>query len=40
MKPELLANAIWIAAPILPEHKRTTEAEALYRLLQIMLMNY
>jgi len=34
MKPELLAHAIWVAAPILPETKEQREAEALYRLLQ------
>ena len=33
MKPELLANAIWIAAPILPGTKEQREAEALYRLV-------
>ena len=34
MKPELLANAIWIAAPILPGTKEQREAEILYRLLK------
>ena len=34
MKPELLANAIWIAAPILPATKEQREAEILYRLLK------
>lgn len=32
MKPELLANAIWIAAPILPGTPEQREAEILYRL--------
>ncbi|HET9744545.1 MAG TPA: S8 family serine peptidase [Chitinophagaceae bacterium] len=32
MKPELLANAIWIAAPILPGTKEQREADILYRL--------
>jgi len=34
MKPELLAHAIWIAAPILPGTKEQVEAEALHKLLQ------
>jgi serine protease AprX len=34
MKPELLANAIWIAAPILPGTKEQREAEILYRLVK------
>lgn len=34
MKPELLANAIWVAAPILPGTKEQREAEILYRLLK------
>jgi len=34
MKPELVAHAIWIAAPILPETKAQKEAEALYHLVQ------
>jgi serine protease AprX len=34
MKPELLANAIWIAAPILPGTKEQREAEILYRLIK------
>ena len=34
MKPELVAHAIWIAAPILPEAKAQKEAEALYHLVQ------
>ena len=33
MKPELIANAIWIAAPILPGTKEQTEAAALYSLV-------
>lgn len=32
MKPELIAHAIWIAAPILPGTKEKKEAEALYQL--------
>jgi serine protease AprX len=35
MKPELVANAIWIAAPILPCTKEQREAEVLHRLLKI-----
>ncbi len=34
MKPELLANAIWIAAPILPGTKEQREAEILHRLIK------
>lgn len=34
MKPELLAHAIWIAAPILPGTKEQQEAEALHHLLE------
>jgi serine protease AprX len=34
MKPELLAHAIWIAAPILPGTKEQEEAEALHNLLK------
>jgi serine protease AprX len=34
MKPELIAHAIWIAAPILPGTKEKREAEALYSLLK------
>ena len=34
MKPELCANAIWIAAPILPGTKEQREAEVLYNLLE------
>jgi len=34
MKPELVAQAIWIAAPILPFTKEHQEAKALYHLLQ------
>ncbi|HJW31002.1 MAG TPA: S8 family serine peptidase, partial [Saprospiraceae bacterium] len=33
MKPELVANAIWIAAPILPGTKEQKEAAALYQLV-------
>jgi serine protease AprX len=33
MKPELLAHAIWIAAPILPGTKEQEEAKALHALL-------
>lgn len=32
MKPELIANAIWVAAPILPHTKEKREAEWLHRL--------
>ena len=35
MKPELVANAIWIAAPILPGTKEKEEAEALQQLTQM-----
>lgn len=35
MKPELVAHAIWIAAPILPETKEKQEAENLYSSLEI-----
>jgi serine protease AprX len=35
MKPELIANAIWIAAPILPGTKEQREAEALYALIKM-----
>ena len=35
MKPELVAHAIWIAAPILPGTNEQQEAEALYHLLQV-----
>ena len=34
MKPELVAHAIWIAAPILPGTKEQSESEALHLLLQ------
>ena len=34
MKPELVANAIWIAAPILPGTKEKREAELLYDLVK------
>jgi len=33
-KPELVAHAIWIAAPVLPGTKEKKEAESLYSLLQ------
>jgi len=33
-KPELVAHAIWIAAPVLPGTKEKKEAEILYSLLQ------
>ncbi len=35
MKPELVAHAIWIAAPILPGTKEQKESEALHHLLQL-----
>jgi hypothetical protein len=35
MKPELCANAIWIAAPILPGTKEQHEAEVLYGLIKL-----
>jgi serine protease AprX len=35
MKPELIANAIWIAAPILPGTKEQREAAALYHLMKM-----
>jgi serine protease AprX len=35
MKPELLANAIWIAAPILPGTKEQREAEILHSLIKM-----
>lgn len=34
MKPELIANAIWIAAPILPGTKEQKEAAVLFHLLK------
>ena len=34
MKPELMAHAIWIAAPILPGSREQKESEILHRLLQ------
>jgi serine protease AprX len=34
MKPELVAHAIWIAAPILPGTKEQLESETLHNLLQ------
>jgi serine protease AprX len=33
MKPELIAHAIWLAAPVLPFTSEQREAEALYRLI-------
>lgn len=35
MKPELVAHAIWIAAPILPGSKEQEESELLHRLLPL-----
>ena len=35
MKPELVAHAIWIAAPILPDTKEQSESATLHRLLQV-----
>lgn len=35
MKPELLAHAIWIAAPILPGTKEQRESKFLHELLQV-----
>ncbi len=35
VKPELIANAIWIAAPILPNTPEKKEAEQLHALLQL-----
>lgn len=35
MKPELIAHAIWIAAPILPKSNEQKESELLHRLLQL-----
>ena len=35
MKPELIANAIWIAAPILPGTKEQYEAKLLYGLVKL-----
>lgn len=35
MKPELVAHAIWIAAPILPDSPEQKESEILHRLLQL-----
>lgn len=35
MKPELIAHAIWIAAPILPGTKEQKESETLHHLLQL-----
>ena len=34
-KPELVANSIWLAAPILPGTKQKEEAEALHQLLEM-----
>jgi serine protease AprX len=33
LKPELIAHAVWIAAPILPNTKEQKEAKALYHLI-------
>lgn len=35
MKPELIAHAIWVAAPILPHTKEKKEAEWLHRLVNL-----
>ena len=35
MKPELVAHAIWLAAPILPNTKEHMEAQVLYELMNI-----
>lgn len=35
LKPELVAHAIWIAAPILPHTKEETESNALHNILSI-----
>lgn len=35
LKPELVAHAIWVAAPILPGTSEQQEAEALYNLLKL-----
>lgn len=35
VKPELVAHAIWVAAPILPGTKEQNESELLHRLLQL-----
>ncbi|MCX6319026.1 MAG: S8 family serine peptidase [Bacteroidetes bacterium] len=35
LKPEILAHAIWIAAPILPGTKESKEAKILYQLLNV-----
>lgn len=35
MKPELVAPANWVAAPILPQSKEQTEAQILYDLLDV-----
>jgi serine protease AprX len=35
VKPELVAHAIWIAAPILPGTREQTEAETLYQLSRL-----
>ena len=34
LKPELVAHAIWIAAPILPNTKEQIESAALHEILQ------
>lgn len=35
LKPELVAHAIWIAAPILPNTKEQTESAALHKVLKV-----
>ncbi|MBN8676091.1 MAG: S8 family serine peptidase [Chitinophagales bacterium] len=35
MKPELIAQAIWVAAPLLPGSKEQQESELLHRLLKL-----
>ena len=35
MKPELVAHAIWIAAPILPGSMEQEESEILHQLLEL-----
>lgn len=39
MKPEVLAHAIWIAAPILPDSEEAREAASLFELLQSANVN-
>ena len=40
MKPELIAHAIWVAAPILPGTKEKKEAEWLYQLIALGEMEF